>query len=154
VANKCVKPAPDASTQDGSTPDGSELDGSTPDGSKHDGSKPDGTQPDGTQPDASKPDSVVPDLKDPCAGALFNDAMYIGDTKTVTSGSKQVQLEMTDIGTSGSAPAALIKIDGTLSILNEGDSDTSTDGFVVHVGTVQNVGTATQRWAQVCVLLP
>ena len=150
-AGVCVKQPADASPADGPG-----ADRPKPDAPKADAPKPDAPKPDAPKPDQfKKPDLLKPDQKkDPCAGALFNGKMYIGNKKTVTSGGQQVDLEMSDIGSSSSAPAALIKIDGSLSILNVGQSDTSKAGFEVYVANVQNQGDATQRWAQICVSSP
>lgn len=108
---------------------------------------------------AALPDAMaaLPDLTDdvgplaPCPGALYSDIMHIGDNKSVTDSGKSVAFEMVDIGVSGTGPAALVEIDGALSIIVEGQSDTSKAGFKVMVVRVQNVGSAMQRWAQVCV---
>ena len=127
---------------------------------------PDGSPPDKAKPDKAKPDlTAKPDLKatdlgsdaglKPCPGSLYNDMMQIGDSKTVNSGSKQVALYMQDIGVSGgSVPAALLTIDGSLSIISVGQSEKSKQGFKVLIVSVQNQGTAKQRWAQVCVTYP
>ncbi len=116
------------------------------------------SSPDGWAPPAPDSQPQPPDHSPPtCAGSLFDAVLRIGQTSTVKSGSQQLLVKLSDVGTTGTQPAALLELDGNpanLHVVALGDSVSTASGFVVLVADLQNKGAASDRWARVCVSHP
>lgn len=106
----------------------------------------------GPLPD-TKP-TPTPDTGPTCTGGLLDSVLAIGDSRTVSHQGSSVVLTVADIGVSGSGPAVLLEIDGKLSVVNIGKSETSGGGFTVTPIDVQHLGAADSRWVRLCVTFP
>lgn len=111
----------------------------------------------GTTPVVDGPSPKPDQTPDPCAGAILDQRLNIGQSVTASKGSSKVAVKVRDIGVSGSVPAALLELDGESSnveIVKLGKSVTSSAGFEVSVPEINNQGAAASMWARICITHP